>query len=63
MKRLAFAAYALLAAASPLPLLAQDAAPQESAAVLDTGTGAQMTPIPGWNREMRREMMERRAGR
>ena len=57
MKRLAFAVSALLAATSPLPLLAQDAAPQESAAALDTGTGAQMTPIPGWNREMRGEMM------
>lgn len=57
MKRLAFAASALLAAASPFPLLAQDAAPQESAAVLDTGTGAQMAPIPGWSREMRGDMM------
>ena len=57
MKRLAFAASALLATASPLPLLAQDAAPQESTAVLDTGTGAQMMPIPGWNREMRGDMM------
>ena len=57
MKRLAFAASALLVAASPLPLLAQDTAPQESAATLDTGTGAQMTPIPGWSREMRGDAM------
>ena len=57
MKRLAFAVSALLAAASPLPVLAQEVAPQESAADLDTGTGAQMTPILGWSREMRGDAM------
>lgn len=53
MKRLAFASSVLLAAASPLPLVAQEAAPQEQVEAIDTGTGAQMAPIPGWMRDAR----------
>ncbi len=57
MKRFAIAASVLLATASPLPLFAQEAAPAATAEMLDTGTGAQMAPIPGWSREMRDGMI------
>jgi CubicO group peptidase (beta-lactamase class C family) len=53
MKRLALASSVFLAAASPLPLIAQEAAPQEQVDAIDTGTGAQMAPIPGWTRDAR----------
>ena len=56
MNRLALAASAFLLSASPLPLLAQDAATAEVEAI-DTGTGATMVPVPGWSSDMREGMM------
>ena len=58
MKRLATAAAFLLTAASPLPLLAQEAAPAaQNEALMDTGTGAQMAAIPGWTQTTRDGMI------
>ncbi len=54
MKRFALAASALLLTASPLPLMAQDDAQTE---LVDTGTGAQMVPVPGWASESRDGML------
>ncbi|MXO50906.1 serine hydrolase [Erythrobacter gaetbuli] len=56
MKKLALAASALLLTASPLPLLAQGAAPAAQEAV-DTGTGATIVPVPGWASETREGML------
>ncbi|MBX7495742.1 beta-lactamase family protein [Qipengyuania sp. 6B39] len=57
MKRFALIASALLLTTSPLPLLAQEQAQTEAVEKLDTGTGAEMAPIPGWAREQRNGML------
>ena len=48
MKHLAIAAAALLLTTSPIAAIAQDTAPAEVESV-ETGTGATMNPVPGWD--------------
>ncbi|WP_200983393.1 serine hydrolase domain-containing protein [Qipengyuania soli] len=57
MKRFALITSALLLAASPLPLLAQEAAESQAPVAVETGTGAMMVPIPGWASETRDGML------
>lgn len=50
MRKFAIVASLMLATASPLPAIAQEAAPTGA---LDTGSGATMVAVPGWTQERR----------